>query len=586
VRAGTYRETVTPNSGITIAAYNLETVIVDGSEPVTGWVPYQGSIYKANVALSSDDTNQIFVGSNMMTEARWPNGNDLFHVRWAIAGKGTTSGQIVDPDLPKQDWTGATVHLWSGVDPFSHETGTVTSSSAGQLVISLPEMGTCPDICPAAGGYYYLLGTLNALDAEEEWYYDPSAEVLYFMAPGKANPNSIDVRAKRRQYAFDLRGKSAITLRNMSIFASTVIMDQGSANNTLDRINAEYVSQYTQLPTGSSDPYSILHLHECCTGIVVNGRGNIVQNSTIAWSAGDGIAVEGNNNTIRNNLIQNVDYIGDYTSGIVIDGTNNEIEYNTIDTTGRQSILVNNVTNEDIGYNNLYAAMVLSRDGAAIYSCCLQNGTGTRIHHNWIHDTKTVTSGLGDAYGMSGVTLDGNSQGFEVDQNIVWSNQRANIHVYGGVAGSNNNYVHNNTIPDHSSHGYIAIEAITDCSQTRVANNQVVVSVDALGDGSACDVIDNNGDAPGATEMSPSTQVGCNFDGCASNPPPAITGGSEVVPCPAVATDSQSGNLARSANCGKARTQREPKNREVSSIASARKELAYPTGTETRFSFR
>jgi hypothetical protein len=163
VRAGTYRETVTPNSGITIAAYNLETVIVDGSEPVTGWVPYQGSIYKANVALSSDDTNQIFVGSNMMTEARWPNGNDLFHVRWAIAGKGTTSGQIVDPDLPKQDWTGATVHLWSGVDPFSHETGTVTSSSAGQLVISLPEMGTCPDICPAAGGYYYLLGTLNGI---------------------------------------------------------------------------------------------------------------------------------------------------------------------------------------------------------------------------------------------------------------------------------------------------------------------------------------------------------------------------------------------------------------------------------------
>ena len=56
IRAGTYHETVTPNSGITIGPYAGEPVTVDGSDAVTGWTLYQGSIYKAKVTLNSDDT--------------------------------------------------------------------------------------------------------------------------------------------------------------------------------------------------------------------------------------------------------------------------------------------------------------------------------------------------------------------------------------------------------------------------------------------------------------------------------------------------------------------------------------------------
>ena len=52
IRAGTYRETVTPNSGITITSYDGEPVTVDGSDPVTGWSLFQGSIYKASVVLA------------------------------------------------------------------------------------------------------------------------------------------------------------------------------------------------------------------------------------------------------------------------------------------------------------------------------------------------------------------------------------------------------------------------------------------------------------------------------------------------------------------------------------------------------
>ena len=117
IRAGTYRETVTPNSGITITSYDGEPVTVDGSDPVTGWTLYQGSIYKAGVVLGLSDGNQVFVGNQMMTEARWPNGNDLFHVNWATLGTGTTTTQVVDANLPNINWTGAKIHLWSGKTP-------------------------------------------------------------------------------------------------------------------------------------------------------------------------------------------------------------------------------------------------------------------------------------------------------------------------------------------------------------------------------------------------------------------------------------------------------------------------------------
>ena len=107
VRAGTYREALTPNSGVTIMPYNSESVTVDGTDPVTNWTVYQGSIYQASVTLNSDDSNQLFVGARMMTEARWPNGDDLFNVNWANTETGTNDSQLVDSHLPNIDWTGA-----------------------------------------------------------------------------------------------------------------------------------------------------------------------------------------------------------------------------------------------------------------------------------------------------------------------------------------------------------------------------------------------------------------------------------------------------------------------------------------------
>jgi len=536
VRAGTYRETITPNSNITITAYHFEPVTVDGTDPVLGWTLDQGTVYKAKVTLKADDTNQIFVGSEMMTEARWPNGDDLFHVNWAKAKGGTNSSHIVDSNLPLVDWTGAKVHLWSGSDPFSHETGTVTWSRGGQIGIDV-QIGTCLAICPSPNGFYYLFGTRNALDTEREWYYDSNSTTLYFMAPGGVDPNNIDVRGKERPFAFDLRGKTGVTIANIAIFASTIITDEFSSRNTLNRINAKYVSHFTTLPPAADDPYggnfSILLTHLRDTGIIINGQGNTLENSTIDYSAGAGIALEGTGNILRNNLIHHIDYIGNYSSGINLDGDNNTIQFNTITDVGRQGILVNAVQNQDISQNNLYNGMLLSRDGGEIYACCNQSASGTRIHHNWLHDTLPIVPGQGDSNSLSGVMIDNGSGGFNVDQNVLWNNKNYNI-LINGISGDepNNNLISNNSIPDGSSDGHLRVMNVQSCISTRVVDNQVVVNVKTVENGSTCSIFNNNKTAPGATEMSTSTQVGCNFTGCASNRPPAILEGGSVTSCP------------------------------------------------------
>ncbi len=527
VRAGTYRETVTPNSGVTITSYDGEQVAIDGSDPVAGWSLYKGSIYKATVTLSSGDTNQIFVGDQMMTEARWPNGDDLFHVNWATAGTGTTATTLVDPQMPKINWTGARIHLWSGQDPWDPQTGRVTTSQAGKLTFALDGASFPPYIQPQAGGYYYLFGVLAALDTQNEWFYDAKAGMLYLWAPGGVNPNKLNVHAKQRQLAFDLSGKSNVIIENINLFASSITMNTSSADNTLDGINAQYLSQFTALTDLAGYPHSYWYDHTADSGIVIDGSGNLLENSTIAYSAGNGVAISGTDNIVRNNLIHHIDYMANYCAGIVLTfqaGDDNRIEYNTIDTLGRFAIDPLAGQSEDIGYNNLFDAMMLSRDGGEIYLGGF-TATGMHIHNNWLHDTQSLISGPADNYPLSGVYLDEDTSGVAVDQNVIWNNQFYNIFLNGsndGFTVPNDNSVHNNTVPDINADAYVYTDLTSSCGTTSIADNRVLVPL--VQQGTVCPASKNGPTAAGANQMNASVQVGCDFAGCASEGPPAISG--------------------------------------------------------------
>ena len=174
---------------------------------------------------------------------------------------------------------------------------------------------------------------------------------------------------------------------------------------------------------------------------------------------------------------------------------------------------------------------MLSRDGGEIYAWETTGVTGSAIHNNWLHDTQSLYSGPADNYALPGVYLDDYATGWVVDQNVLWNNQNQNIFLNGGtgnVAESNpppeNNNVYNNSIPDVSANGYIWLADLVNCGTTQIANNLVLVPVQQTGVTTPCTATANSSTAPGANAMNSSVQVGCNFAGCSSEGPPAISG--------------------------------------------------------------
>jgi hypothetical protein len=555
VRAGSYHETVTPNSGVLVTAYNGEAVEVDGADRVSGWTLFQGSIYKSSVVLANDDTNQLFVGTSAMTEARWPNSTILFQPAWATLGAGTTETTLVDSSLPAGNWSGARVHYWSGKDPWVHQTAVVTASAAGSLTTKVEGASytqTSQQIMPIPGGKYYVHGVLAALDAPQEWVYDSASSTLYFWAPAGVDPNTIDVRAKRRQLAFDLSGKTGVTVEGLSIFASTILTSASSSNNRLNCINAQYVSHFTALPDVQGFPSSYWYDHIQDSGIILLGSSNSLTNSVIAYSAGNGVALSGSGHTVRNNLIRNVDYVGNDTAGIALQGTDHVVRNNTISQTGRAAMNLTYVSDpsaqpngSDIQYNNIYSTGLLTADTGAIYTGG-SDGTGSLIAHNWIHDVQSPYASASNVavFPFAGIYFDYGATNWLATQNVLWNIQNYSLFLHGDnpTPVPQNLLAVNNSVLDAAAGAKIGLLDVV-CGTTSVNGNLLLMAVEQRG--TACSATNNSASELGATEMDSTVQVGCNFAGCASATPPALINGA-IAASVVVSPQSQSIGVGQS----------------------------------------
>jgi hypothetical protein len=438
LRAGIYRETIYPatsgkaSAPIAFAAYKNEDATISGADPVARWTVFRDSIVRTNVSLPLarySDTgflaNQVFLDGEMMVEARWPNtGNDLMRPTFMGGGvksqNGTTA--IIEnseiPDLP-EGWSGATV--WTS-EWYVTRTGTVTGGSKGKLTAKM----TAP--WDRGGFWFYLVGKLGLLDSEGEWFYDGKNQTLYFWKPKDANLNAVEV--KKRNFAFDLSDRSYIQLRNLKLFASTIVTNDTSQGIVIDGIHAKYISHHMTLPplpkseqSPGSDDGLIVASHAHDTGIQLRGKGHTLKNSIIEWSSGNGILLEGKGHTVTNNIIKNTNYMVSYAAPIRLNGTAHRIIHNTIENTGRDAIAIDWHTagfdgrNLEIGYNDISNFGMLSTDLGAIYACCYVNLEGGAIHHNWIHDANAFSP----YWGTRGIYLDIDTYNSMIHHNAIWN---------------------------------------------------------------------------------------------------------------------------------------------------------------------
>ncbi len=444
IRGGTYREMVTLSRSGTLAApitfqnYSNELATVNGADVVANnsWAVYNGKVWNTTISWTMGvGMDQVFVDGQAMNIARWPNSSlDLSHPMVSSVNSVSipdVSNAVVtlyDPNLTQSAnfWVGARINIAAG-SQWVGRTFTVTNSSTGSLIFFAGDAGNS-NYRPGANDPYYLWGVLNALDTNDEWYLDTTAAKLYLWTPPGDSPANHLVEVQHRTNTFNFNSRSNIVLRGLRLFGATVNMSSFSMNNTLDGVQARYISQFlvnsSTFSTGSST-----------TGLLINGTSNRVVNSIIGWSAGNGVLLNGIGSVVSNCIIHDVNYAANNPGNIYANNGNFLIARNTLYNSGR-SVILAYTSGSKILYNNAFNAGLQMQDLGCLYTDG-HDGAGTEIAYNIFHHSHPLNgSGSGAC-----LYLDNNSRNYVAHHNVCYSASRAFMSNLPGT----NELIYNNT---------------------------------------------------------------------------------------------------------------------------------------------
>ena len=438
VHGGVYRETVRPTrSGSATAHLRLEAaagecVTVSGADLLAGsWSQYQGSIYTSPV---QGNFIQLFVDGQMMNEARWPNAtvDDLVHMPMSRSGfTGASATVMVGPNLPAGDWTGAYVFVVPGQQWVSWTRQIATYDVASKTMTWTLPINKPDSLIPRGNDLFFIFGSLSLLDAASEWYLDPTQGKVYLWTPSGSSPTASVVEVKRRDWAFDLSAVSYVEVAGFQVFGAAINM--AGAHCLVQGVQMRYPTH-----TRETEGYDTSYVAPINT---VGGSFNEWRDSVVAFSAGSGFNVSGNDSTLTNNIVHDASYalVG---QGIMVthygqsmEGV--EISHNTVRRTARDGLsilgssdLTSTLTNSHIIYNRISQPMLLGQDGGTIHTA-YTDGTGSEIAYNELSDIDVVFA--------SGIYLDDGSRNFAIHHNYIHDSS------WRGVTIKRPNVVINNT---------------------------------------------------------------------------------------------------------------------------------------------
>lgn len=426
VRAGVYREMVSPNSGVTIKNYNGENVMVSGGDLITGWaldttLANSSNIYVAdmNWDMYGGAGNIVFANGVLMKEATWPNiavSELLNPAKYAVVDSTTTGGTPAVPismtdaalgsaGFPVNTLTGGMLWVRAGNGYASYTAAITGQPATNKINITWPI--TTSGYFPAANSsLYYITRNKAVLDVATEWYKDVANGKLYFIAPGNLDPNTMEVEARKRSYAFDLNGKSNVTIDGIKIIAANINFDN-SSNNIVKNAVVEAVDYNEPVGLNINDGYTL--------GLKLNGHHNTIRDSEIRNMYGPGILVDGHDNNVINNYIHDINFMHNYADAVKLYGYNHLVSHNTL-TRAARGLVGGFFSRSVIQYNDISHGVKLSKDGATVYIVDVDM-ENTEIHHNVIHDVGGTLN--------SGLYLDNSVHNAVVYKNIVYNSSRS-----------------------------------------------------------------------------------------------------------------------------------------------------------------
>jgi|GEM_PF-2971574 len=449
IRKGIYRETVKPaasgtmGSPIRFEAYENEEVTVTGTQRISesAWAAQDNGIYAADVSALGNVT-QVFADWDRMEIARFPN-NESHNLLSPTLGEADDADAVEKPALSELyddqldgaiDWTGADLWLLAGrqwvafVTPVEAHNGNAVSFKA--------ELGIGDAYIPEKGSRYFITGTLDALDAEGEWFYDEQEKMLYFKAPGNVDPSTLNVDVRIRSLGFNLTNRKHIQVDGITFFAANVTMER-AGDCLLTRSRVFYPVAYYD-----ADAWSTTETPQNSrgAGVRLGGENNTVSDCEIAYSWGDGVTIYGQANRLENCLVHDVCWACADAAAVHTSGRDHVILHNSLYNAARSGLVHRKSKALEIGYNEIYDCGLICTDLGATY-CWNTDGEGTIIHHNFVHHVRTSAH-------TAGIYLDNNSRDFLVHHNVVWKTDDIGIQTN---LDAHDHQIYNNTIWDCAS---------------------------------------------------------------------------------------------------------------------------------------
>lgn len=451
IRAGTYRETIAPtNSGttghpITYVADDGATVIISGTNQVeTTWEVNSGQIYRTTISLGAMFTEymtgfnkenlqynntqmlaqQIFKGNEAQQLAAYPKAATTTDLLTRGAFRSTVNTPNFGPTSINDAGFAPYGSLTNGVVTingwFITATRTITSHTSNTINYSTTFDGGDH----AFSQFYRVHSRLGLLTQEGEYFYDGTT--LYYWQPGGGSPTGVEYKA--RNWGFDLRNKSNITIEGLQFVGCDPVMTTTSSTNiTIDNIRASYMNFHLLESNGGQDGYNDSNVQ---TGTKLLGTGSILKNSEFNYASGVTVWA-GSGVTIQNNKFENGGYGGFYPGFVKLyysgtSGTTNvKILNNTFSRSGRGAIeLTANQSNcthtgLEIAYNDFSGYNALCVDGGAIYGARKTILTNCIIHHNYFHNSGFDEAGTGQQRGIqTDLYFDQSTGGAHISFNI------------------------------------------------------------------------------------------------------------------------------------------------------------------------
>lgn len=347
--------------------------------------------------------NELICDDEIMTIARWPNGDSNFSnvagvISKAVEGKGfafTTS------DTSRaNNWRRASDMRVYGFWRYDWADQCMSVDNIRNGIITTNTTANYDG--PVDGARFYVFNLLEELDEPGEFYIDKETKILYFYPPLTSTADSTIYLSALIDPVFLIENASNITLRNFKVQATRGVAFQinGGENNLV---------AYNEIINAGGNAIRINA--EKNSGAV----GNYVKNCNggITVSGGDRITLTPAGNYAENNHVEKWSRITKtYVGGFSVGGVGNRISHNKMHDALHLSMQFSGNENM-IEFNEIYDVLQAVDDAGSIYAGNSWTWRGNKILNNYFHTMtgKSGGVGLGAIYcddWLANVTISGN----------------------------------------------------------------------------------------------------------------------------------------------------------------------------------